>query len=514
MRTVALALCFAVVTTSCWCALTQEDKPATNRAAQPIRVSKETTWATEPLNEQGRVDYATFLNEHFGRGVTPETNALVELCYVWGPPDGEPEESAEFFRMLGVQPPPEEGDYLIDCPTWLEQHPEIEIPNGEAERLVRVAWNACEQRPWKTVEFPFFAAWLKAMDAPLSRAARAIERPHFYLPLTVVEGVTIIPLLGYGDVREVARTLKYRAMLKLGEGQTLEAWKDLIACHRLGRLVGQGPTIIQSMTGFGIEELALDGELRLLAESKLSPSLISGLRRMLQTLPARGSVRERHNYTHRCETLEAISLLASGDIQLMEWLGYEGESTVCQVVQNTVAPLVDWNAVLKTYNQRVNDLDKCFSLPPGPARTAKMAQYYRESGYDEKQPGHPLSRMLRLLGSEQFLTDAVLDLVQGDYFESWERDLAASEDQIEQRWRMVHVAMALAAYRADSGMYPESLDQLVPKHLSAVPEDVFQAKPLSYERTLDGYRCYSVGIDQASDDDDTVVRMPPLPLDE
>ena len=40
--------------------------------------------------------------------------------------------------------------------------------------------------------------------------------------------------------REAARALTARAMLRVDEGKVDEAWDDLLACHRLARLAGQG----------------------------------------------------------------------------------------------------------------------------------------------------------------------------------------------------------------------------------------------------------------------------------
>ncbi len=61
--------------------------------------------------------------------------------------------------------------------------------------------------------------------------------------------------------------------------------------------------------------------------------------------------------------------------------------------------------------------------------------------------------------------------------------------------QMEQVAFALAAYRADRGQYPETLDALVPNYIAEAPDDTFAEKPtpIRYERTADAWRMWSVG---------------------
>jgi hypothetical protein len=63
----------------------------------------------------------------------------------------------------------------------------------------------------------------------------------------------------------------------------------------------------------------------------------------------------------------------------------------------------------------------------------------------------------------------------------------------------VQVAFALAAYRAEHGRYPPTLDALAPKYLERVPGDLFSGNALIYRPVEAGYLLESVGI--ASEDD-------------
>ncbi|MBV9848134.1 MAG: hypothetical protein JO250_00460 [Armatimonadetes bacterium] len=61
-------------------------------------------------------------------------------------------------------------------------------------------------------------------------------------------------------------------------------------------------------------------------------------------------------------------------------------------------------------------------------------------------------------------------------------------------------ALALRAYRVEHGVYPATLDALIPTYLSRVPDDPFALSgPLRYRRVGDKYVLYSVGPDGKDD---------------
>jgi hypothetical protein len=91
-------------------------------------------------------------------------------------------------------------------------------------------------------------------------------------------------------------------------------------------------------------------------------------------------------------------------------------------------------------------------------------------------------------------------------------------DLHEQRQRNLHLAFALAAYRAEHKRYPDKLDELAPGYLAEVPSDLFSGKALIYRHAENGYLLYSVGANGRDDGgrgsadtprgDDIHVRMP------
>jgi hypothetical protein len=58
------------------------------------------------------------------------------------------------------------------------------------------------------------------------------------------------------------------------------------------------------------------------------------------------------------------------------------------------------------------------------------------------------------------------------------------------------VGLAAERYRLDEGSFPESLDDLVPKYLAAVPIDPFDGQPLKYIRIEGGVEVYTIAADR------------------
>jgi hypothetical protein len=64
---------------------------------------------------------------------------------------------------------------------------------------------------------------------------------------------------------------------------------------------------------------------------------------------------------------------------------------------------------------------------------------------------------------------------------------------------LARTALALTAFKAKTGSYPDKLDALVPDFLPRVPLDAFSGRPLRMKRDGDGLVIYSVGPNLADD---------------
>jgi hypothetical protein len=76
---------------------------------------------------------------------------------------------------------------------------------------------------------------------------------------------------------------------------------------------------------------------------------------------------------------------------------------------------------------------------------------------------------------------------------------ATVDDRAAMTFELTRLAFALAAYRADYGSYPVTLDDLTPKYIREVPKDVFSDSEPHYRQDGKGYLLYSVGSNGKDD---------------
>ena len=169
--------------------------------------------------------------------------------------------------------------------------------------------------------------------------------------------------------------------------------------------------------------------------------------------------------------------------------------------------LLDWNA---TFRVVFENYDRAIEIAREPDRKKRKAewaklnirldeevQFVTRKVEKQQNLGHDIGEQIGLI-----LISLLLPAVDR---------IGNSHDRIEQSHQNLQLAFALAAYRADNGKYPATLDLLAPKYLAKIPSDLFNDKPLIYKPNATGYVLYSVGENGKDDNgavDDLTVRMP------
>ena len=69
--------------------------------SRQIRIGRETTYLTDPLTEDGYVDYFAAVEQRYAEGATVDNNAVVLLWEAFGSKETNPEHWADQFRRLG-----------------------------------------------------------------------------------------------------------------------------------------------------------------------------------------------------------------------------------------------------------------------------------------------------------------------------------------------------------------------------------------------------------------------------
>jgi hypothetical protein len=113
---------------------------------------------------------------------------------------------------------------------------------------------------------------------------------------------------------------------------------------------------------------------------------------------------------------------------------------------------------------------------------------------------------VRLILSGNAVGNVLIDMLSP----AWERVLI-NKCREQVRHRATLLLLALKAYHAEHGDLPDTLEELVPKYLAAVPLDDFDGQPLRYLKAE--RRIYSVGaqsIDSARSADNDTTQDPGL----
>jgi hypothetical protein len=468
-----------------------------------ITVGKDTTFITGPLDKDGYIDYVAALNDRLSQGVTPENNANVLIWKALGPhPEGSTM-PAEFFRRMGIAAPPERGDYFIDLVQYLEKHSDFDpTQNGDA---LAVREDRATRRAWKPQELPEIAAWLKANEKPLAVAVEASKRTHYYSPLVPPDGkksLIDVSLPGVQKCRSLANALRARAMLRAGQGNEESAWQDLLASHRLGRLVAWGGTAIEFLVGVAIDINASEADLAFLERTRPKAERIAGYLRDLRELPAIPALIDKVNLAERFMLLQAVTMVDRQGLRYLRRLEGGEAKAIPELDERIVLRNIDWDPALRGANRWYDRLVAGLSEPDYGVRAERLKQFDTalrklraeivDIGtlavlLDKKQSG---STRGKLLGDVMItLLMPALHKIQG------------AADRTHQTQDNLTVAFALERYRSEKGGYPKTLDALTPDYLKQIPRDLFSGNALVYRPTFpkaagpaNGYLLYSVGV--------------------
>lgn len=463
-----------------------------------MTVSRETTRIVEPLRKDGYVDYLTALDRRFREGVTVENNAAVLFWRAMGPREINQQQRDEYFKRLGIPPLSEKGNYYVpsgDCVKRGKNAADTAL-KGEQEKTWKELAAAME-RPWSEKEFPIAAGWLLTNEQALALVVEASKRPRRYDPLISERADMVMTMLlpGPQQHREVARALKARAMLRLNEGNVDQAWNDLLSCHRLARLAGQGPSLVEALVAIAIDGIAADGDYRLVQHARLTAHQAAKMRDDLGNLSPLLEIAEKIDVCERFQFLDSLSSMARDVPASMRMLAArqassgEGNSLLNLAAKATL----DWDQMFRIGNfwyDRFTDAVRKSSRSERQESLRKIDVDLQKLEEATKEPlvlpipGNTRETVSQRVG--EIVVTLLLPAIPA---------AADAADLATMRFDLARLAFALAAYRADHNAYPGTLTDLVPKYATHVPKDIFSDEEIRYEPQTDGYLLYSVGLD-------------------
>jgi RNA polymerase sigma factor (sigma-70 family) len=497
-----------------------------------ITLGKDTTHINGPLDRDGYVDYETALNERLSKDVTPWSNANALLWQALGPHPQGATVPPGFFRWLGVPAPPERGEYWIDLNRYAKE--DLKLKPGEPINELFDQQGRAARRPWVEKDYPQIAAWLTANEKPLAVVLEANKRTDYYNPLVSCKsgeegwyGLLGAALPHVQTCRELATALCARAMQRAGEGRFEEAWQDLLACHRLGRLIARGAILSEFLVGVAVSQVAGDAQLALLDRARPTAKQARAWLRDLQRLPPGPPIADKVDQGERFLFLNTVLLVRRSGIKALRLIehieeepGQPGPKEPDPEKPQAILDALDWDTLLRTGNRWFDREVAALRVQDRPARERELQRIDEELQALKKDAGSlgdAIEAIRRGKAPVKEVSQVLGDTLPGTFLLP-NRRVRRVADRVEQVQRNLYVAFALAAYHAEQGRYPEKLDALAPGYLGEIPNDLFSGKALLYRPSEQGYLLYSVGVngrdEQGHDSEDTPpgddlrVRMP------
>ena len=457
----------------------RRDAVEVERGNTAFTISTKTTYVTHPLNKRGYVDYVGALNEAASKGVTVENNAAVLLVRAMDLSILKPGDETQFFKLLHVEPSRRGGRAIQDFPQFI------------ATKSVEDGMRLVTTTPWSAREYPVLADWMAKQEIPLNTACEAVRRPRCYFPYVRPAGTPLydIPLPAQGLSISIARALAARAMLRISQHKIVEARQDLLACHRLGRLVGSGPTLMDGLAGLSIEDTASHADIALVEFGNLNAAEALAYRDELRNLPPLPDITERFDRGERllflgflCEQMRNFN----DKVALLFFIPVYGD-----VLEAKLAEV--WDLALETANKQWDRWTAAIRTPSPVERRKNMAELEAEfSAYRKFDPFKTHWRFLRESGRQLGRSTVALMLPNV-------RTAPFSVEDVRVRCDLEQVALAIRAYRSDHRQYPAELAALVPEYCGELPVDRFSGTPLRYVPRKSGYLLYSVGGNKLDD---------------
>ncbi len=478
---------------------------------QCIAIGKNTTRIDGRWTSDGLPDYFAALNEHYRHHVRTEQNAAVLLINAFGPETIPAEMRDRYFTLLGAASPAANGDYFVHCDEMVERwiRGSTQPFDVNDDDNLRGQFVLAGQQPWSTADYPMVAKWLALNERALAFVAQAADCPQFYEPIVPTSRTrqslltAALPLQQCAG--EIKTALQARAMLRWQQGNLDAAWGDLLACHRLLRHIIAQPVGPCSLLN-GSEEIELcQAELKLLHLANPSAEQIEQMRAQWTDLPPAASVADQIDIDQRYRFLDTVCLLEQQGTSVLEQLFAEASmATDDSLLEQALAdPRFDWNELLKLSNEWFDRLVSISRIADRQDRGNAVQRVHIDldqmaSGDGPRLFGLKLSRR----ASVKMPFAALLQLCDSDL-----ASMLETADQQTVHAAFMETGLALAAYRAEHGAYPQRLDELVPKFISMVPLDLYaDHAPVHYRREENGYVLYSVGpngLDEEAGGSDT-----------
>ncbi|MCL2347235.1 MAG: hypothetical protein FWC50_03125 [Planctomycetaceae bacterium] len=368
----------------------------------------------------------------------------------------------------------------------LDEH----VPAWAYRQIINNEWNDAMSKFWTEKDFPYLAKWIVTTNELTNQVIDISRRPRYFHPfLTYDENESLASsvLLQYvQSIRQAVWFFAIRGNWDFAHGDYDKAFECAFAAIRLAQTT-------QKDAGCSVEHHS-----GIASESSANFQLTCYLAEMDGKKDAAWFLQKKQEYDHICQQtknftvppkcvredrfiwLSVVQAAAFEPSKIDEFIQQANQADhellrFCFTPKDT-----NWDEMLRLTNQAYDQVEDITTLP-GYKRQLRAAERFDEQS---KMLAGQIRKIAKMdeTSREQLLSDGILQtngLVLGFFPEI--SPLFSARCRVEWNRRVISLAFALAAYRADNnGENPDSLEQLVPKYLDRVPDSPFTEQPMRY----------------------------------
>ncbi len=350
----------------------------------------------------------------------------------------------------------------------------------------------------------------------MAKFIEALTKPRFFSPLVpepANSGLTAPRCADGAVAHDVGTLLVARAMLNMSDGKLDDARRDLLASHRLARLIGQGPLLIHFLMGVAIEHQACVGDAVLSQQFGFEAAQARDYMKVLQELGPCKAPLEKVEFGERLAVLNVACRVARTGpatclhVQaLMDNISPERRKELAKMEESApdwdASAAVDWNQVLRLINARMDRMAAALKISDPARRDSAVDDFRQEiaAAYD----AHARAQRERM---SSVLTGRIPSGTQPALLADWLssslipnlRTIDTIDRVGESYRRLGQLALALSIYRQERQTYPASLAALAPAYFAEVPIDPCSGADFHYSSKRDSYVLYGVGPNRRDD---------------
>jgi len=375
-------------------------------------------------------------------------------------------------------------------PPWplIREAPSLQTPVGTNAAIV--VWKLEKLKHYRNPDlWPALRDTFTTNRARLDAAREAVlGGPIRFEPIGSSRPNALLPYLQ--DLRDLVTAFGMQTVLALHDGKKEAAWTNLLASTCLVTAYEPEPIDVSHMVRFACAALAYDTLWNALQAHEWTDAQLAELQRRWE---------EAGFWSGLPETTAYARANMAATCQLDRRRMFSLEITPKEALR---APKYAWSALASHWRRMPYWLEGSYE------DERALLLYYRDRELELRGAvrSPTWSEMCQLPGVTNFVPfraprpsaiqammnqRQIMLAVQGNG-----QRLLGRAAETEARRRLIVTALALERYRGRHGLYPKTLEQLVPEVLKSLPTDFMDGHPLRYRAGDDGqFELYSVGLD-------------------